>query len=68
MASITLKVAGMKCGGCETAVQDAAVAVEGVETAAASHKEGTVEVHYDAAKTEPEAIKKAITAKGYAAS
>jgi copper chaperone len=68
MASITLKVTGMKCGGCESAVQDAAKAVAGVEAATASHKEGTVEVQYDAGQTGPEAIKKAITAKGYAAS
>ena len=65
MATITLKVTGMKCGGCENAVQDAAKAVSGVSGAKASHKESTVAVDYDPAQTNEAAIKQAIQSKGY---
>ena len=62
VATCTLKVAGMTCGGCESAVKIAAKRVDGVKTVTASAKSGTAEVGYDAAKTSPEAIAKAVTA------
>lgn len=65
MATITLTVSGMKCGGCENAVQEAAKAVGGVSAAKASHKESTVQVEYDPGQTNESAIKQAIQAKGY---
>jgi copper chaperone len=65
MATITLKVSGMKCGGCENAVRDAAKALGGVSEVKASHKEGTVQVEYDPGRTDENAIKQAIQAKGY---
>lgn len=57
----TLKVAGMVCAGCEVAVKMAAKKVDGVTDAKASHETGTAEITYDPAKTNPEAIAKAIT-------
>jgi copper chaperone len=66
MATIHLKVTGMKCGGCEKLVQDAAAAVAGVHSVKASHQAGTVEVEYDDGKTDVNAIKQAIQGKGYA--
>jgi copper chaperone len=65
MAKIVLQVSGMKCGGCEKTVQEAAQEVPGVMSATASHKAASVEVEYDDAKTNPDAIRKAISGKGY---
>jgi copper chaperone CopZ len=62
VATCKLKVAGMTCGGCESAVKLAAKRVEGVKTVTASAKSGSAEITYDAAKTSPEAIAKAVTA------
>lgn len=59
----TLKVAGMTCGGCEAAVKSAAKKVDGVKDARVSYKTGTAEVTYDATKTSPQSIAKAITEK-----
>lgn len=61
-AVCTLKVTGMTCGGCESAVKLAAKRVDGVKTVSASYKSGTAEVTYDASKTSPDAIAKAVTA------
>lgn len=60
-ATVTLKVEGMTCGGCEAAVKMAARKVEGVRQVVASYARGTAEVTYDPARTTPEAIAKAIT-------
>lgn len=68
MASITLTVTGMKCGGCETAVKDALATLAGVASVHASHKENQVVVEYDEGQTDPEAIKKTIKGKGYGVS
>lgn len=62
VVTCTLKVSGMTCGGCEGAVKLAAKRVDGVKTVTASAKSGTAEVGYDASKTSPEAIAKAVTA------
>ena len=56
-----LKVTGMTCAGCEGAVKLAAKRVDGVKSATASAKSGTADVTYDASKTSPETIAKAIT-------
>lgn len=61
VATCTLKVTGMTCGGCESAVKLAAKRVDGVKTVTASAKSGTAEVVYDASKTSPKAIAKAVT-------
>jgi copper chaperone len=61
VAKATLKVEGMTCGGCEVAVRRAAKQVDGVKDVTASAAKGTADVTYDASKTNPEAIAKAIT-------
>lgn len=61
-AMCTLKVTGMTCGGCESAVKLAAKRVDGVKSVTASAKSGTADVTYDPSKTSPEAIAKAVTA------
>jgi copper chaperone CopZ len=61
VATCKLKVTGMTCGGCESAVKLAAKRVDGVKTVTASAKSGTAQVSYDPSKTSPEAIAKAVT-------
>ena len=57
-----IKVKGMMCPHCEATVRTALEALEGVKSAVADHKSGTVTVEGDA---ELELIKKTIVAKGY---
>ena len=57
-----LKVSGMACGACASAVEKAAKRIEGVTSAKVSQPKGTAEITYDPAKTTPEAIAKAISA------
>lgn len=65
MTTITLNVAGMKCGGCEKQITETLQGLAGVTGAQASHKAGTVEVQYDEAAADVEAIKTAIRGKGF---
>src|SRR5574341_1073938 len=59
------QVDGMTCSSCNVAVKLAAEKVNGVDQARASHDEKRAWVHYDPAKTNPEAIATAITNAGY---
>jgi copper chaperone CopZ len=59
--SAVLKVKGMHCDQCVKSVEDAAKKVDGVISVKASHPKSQAEVTYDAAKTSPEAIAKAIS-------
>ena len=61
------QVEGMTCSSCNAAVKLAAEKVNGVHQARASHGEKRAWVHYDPAKTNPEAIATAITSAGYKA-
>ncbi|MFO1417615.1 MAG: heavy-metal-associated domain-containing protein [Methylotetracoccus sp.] len=65
MNSIQFKVQGMKCGGCESSVKEAVSACAGVVSVKASHKEQTVDVEYDAAAADLDAVRKAISDKGF---
>jgi len=65
MATITLNVTGMKCGGCETTVQDKVKNCAGVQSVVASHKEKTVAIEYDEALTDLAAIRKIILDEGF---
>lgn len=65
MTKATLNIIGMKCGGCEKAVQEAVDAVPGVISSKASAKDGVLEVEFDETKTGLDAIKHAVKAKGY---
>lgn len=57
----TLQVDGMACGACSNRVEKVARKVDGVRDASVSHEHGTARITYDAAKTNPAAIAKAIT-------
>ena len=55
----------MKCGGCETTIQDAVQACEGVVSVKANHRESTVEIEYDEVKANLDAIRQTIAGKGF---
>lgn len=62
-----LPVHGMSCGGCEQRVRDAVEALPGVERVVPEHIGDEVEVLYDPARVDLEAIRAAIRAAGFAA-
>ena len=59
-----LKIEGMMCGHCEKAVREALMAVEGVESAEASHEKGEAVVKLSAPVSD-EALKRAVEAEEY---
>ena len=64
MLKITLEVEGMRCGMCETHVNDVVRRVEGVKKVASSHAKGRTEVvAEDSVNTA--LIKEAIAKQGY---
>jgi copper chaperone len=65
METLTLKVTGMTCGGCENAVKRGLARLEGIGDVSASHVESKVEVTYDPARVSPAEIKARIGAIGY---
>jgi copper chaperone len=65
-ASAVLEVRGMRCGGCERSVAAAVLALPGVEAAAADQLAEELEVTYDPAVAELEAIRAAIASAGFA--
>jgi copper chaperone len=65
METLTLKVTGMTCGGCENAVKRALGRLEGVSDVTASHAEEKVGVTFDPAIVTPDQIKVKIAAIGY---
>jgi len=65
METLTLKVTGMTCGGCENAVKRALGRLEGVSEVTASHVEEKVGVSFDPATVTPDEITARISAIGY---
>lgn len=61
----TLKVTGMKCGGCETNVNNKLKTLSGVESSVASSKDQEVKIKFDGALTDLKKISQAITEAGY---
>lgn len=59
----TLKIEGMACSACAARVEKEALKIEGVKAATVSQPKGTAEVTFDASKTSPGVIAKAITEK-----
>ena len=64
MLKIVLEVEGMRCGMCETHVNDVVRRVEGVRKVASSHAKGRTEVIAEDG-VDITRIKAAITAQGY---
>jgi copper chaperone len=65
METLTLKVTGMTCGGCENAVKRGLARLEGVGDVAASHAESKVVVTFDPSRVSPDEITARIGAIGY---
>jgi len=65
METVTLRVIGMTCGGCENAVKRALGRLEGVSAVTASHVEEKVGVSFDPATVTPDEILARISAIGY---
>ena len=65
METVTLRVTGMTCGGCENAVKRALGRLEGVNAVTASHVEEKVGVSFDPATVTPDEITARISAIGY---
>lgn len=64
---LTLEVEGMTCGGCESTVQGALTAIDGVDSAFASHIDKQVKIFVDTTKVNIADMQKVINAKGYTA-
>lgn len=55
----------MKCGGCETNVNDKLSVLDGVLSTTASFKENKVTVEFDSSKIDLDSIKNAISEAGF---
>jgi copper chaperone CopZ len=62
---ISLTVTGMKCGGCESNAKTKLLALEGVLSVDASHKEKKIDLEFDPEKTDVTAITQVITDAGF---
>lgn len=65
MATTTIGVQGMTCGGCVNSVTKALNSVAGVEDVKVSLENNQATVNYDDSKTSVEALKEAIEDAGY---
>ncbi len=63
--SVEIHTSGMTCTGCESTIKSKVKKVDGVKDVMADHNTGTVKASYDPGKTNPDAIKNAITDAGY---
>jgi Cu(I)/Ag(I) efflux system membrane fusion protein len=63
-AQATLKVEG-KCGMCKKRIEKAALAVEGVASASWDKPTASLLLRYDASKTTPDAVSKALAQAGH---
>lgn len=62
-----LKISGMHCGGCASAVRAALLAVPGVVSAEVSLADGLAQVEYDRSACAPEALVTAIQSRQFGA-
>jgi len=62
---IVLEVSGMTCGGCESTVESALTAIEGVDSAFASYVDEKVKILVDTTKVSVSFIKETIDSEGY---
>jgi copper chaperone len=60
-----LNVNGMSCTGCENAIKRVLKQVPGVDEVVASHKDGTVDVTYEADQATPATFKQKVEGLGY---
>lgn len=65
MDHLTLKIGGMTCGRCATAVERALKAISGVNSVAVSLERGEANVAYDPARVDRRRLIEAVTNAGY---
>jgi copper chaperone len=65
MNEIILSVTGMTCGGCVNSVTRVLTALPGVQTAEVTLNPGQARVVFDAAKTDRDALVRAIVDAGF---
>lgn len=58
-----IEISDMACSSCANAVQKALMKMDGVKSAQVGQRSGTASVTYDASKTDPATIAKAVTKK-----
>ena len=63
--ALEIQCSGMTCVGCEKTIKSKVKKVDGVKDVIADHNTNVVKASYDPAKTNPDAIKEAITSAGY---
>ncbi len=62
---IELNVTDMQCGGCETVIEEALAALDGVAEVSADYPTGVVKVAFDSEKVSPKIIQETIETSGY---
>lgn len=67
MTQVTLKVKGMSCGHCQTAVTSALEGVDGVTQARVDLVGGRAEIEYDETRATPAQLVGAVLDEGYGA-
>ncbi len=65
MTQITLSVPDISCGHCKSSIEGAVAPMDGVGKAVVSIEDRTVDVEYDSAQVELDAIVTAIDDQGY---
>ena len=67
MASVVVKVSGMKCGGCVKSVTNVLQELPGVNRVEVLLEPGEARVDYDPCKVQVEAMKQAVADAGFEA-
>jgi copper chaperone len=67
MASVVVKVSGMKCGGCVKSVTNVLQELPGVNRVEVLLEPGEARVDYDPGKVQVEAMKQAVADAGFEA-
>jgi len=65
LVTVNIAVEGMTCEGCEKAITNSIMALDGINHTKVSHVEGNAVVEFDSAKTSLNEIKEAIIGTGY---
>ncbi|WP_066382714.1 heavy metal translocating P-type ATPase [Anabaena sp. CA = ATCC 33047] len=67
MDNVTLKLRGMSCAGCAKNIEDAILAVPGVEECNVNFGAEQATIEYDSTRTDLQTIQNAVSAAGYSA-
>lgn len=65
LTKIRMRISGMTCGGCATALEAALRGIPGVQSAAASYEKGEASVEFDPARVKAEQLVEAVKKAGF---